>query len=100
MHGELEASLQAVSDSLDATRAELDKQLLLNEKLENDLLHINQHNVKRTGDHTPGSTSLNHGVPPSSNQDGLAGLDLGGKPTVNLYILALYANLLMADVVI
>jgi len=83
MHGELEASLQAVSDSLDMTRAELDKQLMLNEKLENDLIQVNQHSSsRRTGDHAASTLGLINGTPANSSHDGLSGLDLGAKSFV------------------
>ncbi|KAF8757280.1 CASP C terminal [Rhizoctonia solani] len=41
-HSELELSLQAVSEEVIHTRTELEKQTSLNERLENDLLQINQ----------------------------------------------------------
>lgn len=69
-HSELESSLQAVSEEVVHTRMELEKQTALNEKLENDLLHINQRasNVASEKDESA-----------ANGQDGLAGLKLGQK---------------------
>ncbi|KAG9102714.1 hypothetical protein FRC06_001352 [Ceratobasidium sp. 370] len=72
LHSELEASLQAVSEEVVHTRAELDKQTSLNEKLENDLLHINQRAL--SGAPEKGESTL-------APQDGLTGLNLGQKST-------------------
>ncbi|KAJ7594300.1 CASP C terminal-domain-containing protein [Mycena floridula] len=66
LHGELEASLQVTEDQLVLTKSELEKQNALNEKLETDLLSMNEH--KPNGD---------MGV--SESSDVLAGLDLGRK---------------------
>ncbi|KAK7005732.1 Golgi membrane protein [Favolaschia claudopus] len=66
IHAELEVSLQATEERLATTTAELDKQKILNEKLETDLLSMNSHKP-------------NEDVPPSET-DVLAGLDLGKKP--------------------
>jgi len=75
LHGELEASLRATQAELAATEAELEKQNALNDKLENDLLQMDQR--KSNGDSngaaaTADSTAANSG-------DVLAGLDLGKK---------------------
>lgn len=69
-HSELESSLQAVSEEVVHTRMELEKQTALSEKLENDLLHINQRasNVASEKDESA-----------ANGQDGLAGLKLGQK---------------------
>ena len=76
LHGELEASLQAAEERLDVTNYELDRQKILNEKLENDLLHMDKHkmNGKLDGIATPSETS---------SLDGLAGIELGKKTTVS-----------------
>jgi len=71
LHAELESSLQAVSEEVVHTREELDKQTALNEKLENDLLHINQR---------PSHGTAEKSEPIAVSQDGLAGLNLGQKP--------------------
>ncbi|KAJ7680560.1 CASP C terminal-domain-containing protein [Mycena polygramma] len=68
IHAELEASLQTAEERLASTDAELEKQKILNEKLETDLLSMNSHKA---------NTDL-----PSSEADStdvLAGLDLGRK---------------------
>ncbi|KAG8711960.1 hypothetical protein FRC12_009099 [Ceratobasidium sp. 428] len=70
LHSELEASLQAVSEEVVHTRAELDKQTSLNEKLENDLLHINQR---------PSNGIMERNEASIGPQDGLSGLQLGNK---------------------
>ena len=43
LHNELEASLQRAQDDLASTRRELEKHRQLNERLESDLLKIEQH---------------------------------------------------------
>ncbi|CAE7146035.1 unnamed protein product [Rhizoctonia solani] len=71
-HSELESSLQAVSEEVIHARTELEKQTSLNEKLENDLLQINQrasNGIPEKEESAPGS------------QDGLSGLNLGRKST-------------------
>ncbi|QRV79542.1 hypothetical protein RhiJN_07557 [Ceratobasidium sp. AG-Ba] len=72
LHSELEASLQAVSEEAVHTRAELEKQTSLNEKLENDLLQINQR---------PSNGVAEKPEAALAPQDGLAGLKLGNKST-------------------
>ncbi|CAE6518014.1 unnamed protein product [Rhizoctonia solani] len=71
-HAELESSLQAVSEEVIHARMELEKQTTLNEKLENDLLQINQRALNGTAEREE--------IAPSS-QDGLSGLNLGRKST-------------------
>ncbi|KAJ7346876.1 CASP C terminal-domain-containing protein [Mycena albidolilacea] len=68
IHAELEISLQTAEERLATTTAELEKQKILNEKLENDLVSMNSH--KSNGD-LPSSES--------DSTDVLAGLDLGRK---------------------
>lgn len=77
LHAELESSLQAVSEEAVHTREELDKQTALNEKLENDLLHINQR---------PSHGAAEKSEAIAVSQDGLAGLNLGQKPMVGLLL--------------
>ncbi|TFY80606.1 hypothetical protein EWM64_g3405 [Hericium alpestre] len=73
LHSELESSLQSVRDELATTSAELEKQHELNERLENDLLQLDQReqNGRVNGTDTPSSE-----VDPD---DIFAGLDLGRK---------------------
>ncbi|KAH7339558.1 CASP C terminal-domain-containing protein [Rhizoctonia solani] len=71
-HSELESSLQAISEEIIHTREELEKQTSLNEKLENDLLQINQRASN-------GAAEREEAAP--SGQDGLSGLNLGRKST-------------------
>ncbi|KII92832.1 hypothetical protein PLICRDRAFT_172872 [Plicaturopsis crispa FD-325 SS-3] len=73
LHGELEASLDAAHEKLSATTSELERQKALTEKLENDLLSMNNH--KPNGDSVTASTS-GTGTPQG---DVLASLDLGRK---------------------
>ncbi|KAJ7217863.1 CASP C terminal-domain-containing protein [Mycena pura] len=68
IHTELEASLASAEEQLVATKADLEKQQVLNEKLENDLLSMNSH--KSNGDPPPSEVD---------STDILAGLDLGRK---------------------
>ena len=77
MHGELEAALQSMKSQLEATESELDKQRALNEKLETDLLQMDQ----RKGDVGGGASPANG---TSTPVDVLAGLELGKKPGVSL----------------
>ncbi|CAE6431019.1 unnamed protein product [Rhizoctonia solani] len=71
-HSELDSSLQAVSEEVIHARTELEKQTALNERLENDLLQINQR--ASNGPVEKEETA-------SSGQDGLSGLNLGRKST-------------------
>ncbi|KAF7315489.1 Golgi membrane protein [Mycena indigotica] len=68
IHTELEASLASAEEQLFTTKAELEKQKDLNEKLETDLLSMNSH--KPNGDLDASETDTG---------DVLAGLDLGRK---------------------
>lgn len=75
----MEASLKTVQEQLTLTSSELDKQKVLNEKLENDLLAMNKHSkTNGTVGNADGSGVL---TPADSQIDVLAGLDLGKKPT-------------------
>ncbi|KAL0956421.1 hypothetical protein HGRIS_002569 [Hohenbuehelia grisea] len=67
--GELEASIQSSQVQLSDTSTELEKQKILNEKLENDLLSMNKHQTN--GDATPSSDA--------GSADVLSRLDLGRK---------------------
>jgi len=71
LHGELEASVMAAQAQLAATEFELEKQRMLAEKLENDLLQMEQR--KSNGD-----SSLSDS-PRIGSIDGLAGIELGKK---------------------
>lgn len=75
LHGELEASLTAAEAELAATDSELQKQLILNEKLENDLLQMDRH--KPNGDISGAMTPAEVGTP----AEVLAGLELGKRTT-------------------
>ncbi|TFY71941.1 hypothetical protein EVG20_g1056 [Dentipellis fragilis] len=76
LHNELESSLQSTRDELASTSAELEKQRTLNERLENDLLQLEQHepngNANASGVDTPSSEA-------GADGDALAGIDLGRK---------------------
>ncbi|EJF65373.1 hypothetical protein DICSQDRAFT_50703 [Dichomitus squalens LYAD-421 SS1] len=76
MHGELEAALQSVKSQLEVTESELDKQRALNEKLETDLLQMDQ----RKGDTGDRASSANG---TSTPVDVLASLELGKKAGVS-----------------
>jgi hypothetical protein len=71
LHGELEASLQRARDDLASTTSELEKHRDLNDRLESDLLKIEQHgqgrNDQENGDANPVETE---------EDDILAGLGL------------------------
>ncbi|KZT72124.1 hypothetical protein DAEQUDRAFT_723291 [Daedalea quercina L-15889] len=71
LHGELEASLITTQAQLAADESELEKQRMLNEKLEDDLLQMEQR--KPNGD--AGSSDS----PRVGSMDGLAGIELGKK---------------------
>ncbi|PCH43609.1 hypothetical protein WOLCODRAFT_18462 [Wolfiporia cocos MD-104 SS10] len=77
LHGELEASLQASQTDLAATESELEKQRALNDKLENDLLQMDQR--KPNGELSGGASSAD--LTSLGSIDALAGLDLGKKTT-------------------
>ncbi|OJT15752.1 Protein CASP [Trametes pubescens] len=72
LHGELEAALQSMETQLSATESELEKQRALNEKLETDLLHMDQR--KADGGLTP-----SHANGSATPVDVLA--ELGKKPS-------------------
>lgn len=67
LHGELEASLQVLEKQLETSSSELKRQKLLNEKLETDLLAMNDHKMN-------GNTTHAEGEPGP-----LANLDLGSN---------------------
>ncbi|KAH9935535.1 CASP C terminal-domain-containing protein [Fomitopsis serialis] len=71
LHGELEASVMAAQAQLAVTESELEKQRMLSEKLENDLLQMEQR--KQNGD-----SGLSDS-PRIGSMDGLAGIELGKK---------------------
>ncbi|KIJ49673.1 hypothetical protein M422DRAFT_246745 [Sphaerobolus stellatus SS14] len=76
LHGELEASLRAANEELASNKEELEKQKLLNEKLETDLLQINKHTTPiKSGSGTPS------GQKQSSQEGGLSNLNLGSSPS-------------------
>ncbi|KAF7782308.1 hypothetical protein Agabi119p4_1684 [Agaricus bisporus var. burnettii] len=70
LHSELEASIEASQAQLESVTSELQKQKLLNEKLENDLLSMGTNDRKFNGD----SAHM-------SAEDVLAGLELPKRPT-------------------
>ncbi|KAG8863525.1 hypothetical protein FRB96_008265 [Tulasnella sp. 330] len=91
-YAEAESSLQAMTESFEHCRSELDKERLLTEKLENDLLQVNNTSQQSRLPHqTSGTPTLNgngHGSGRDTpvglgltmaQQDGLAGLRLGEK---------------------
>ncbi|KAK1233177.1 hypothetical protein PQX77_003713 [Marasmius sp. AFHP31] len=67
LHGELEATLQAMQEQLQSASSELEQQKALNEKLENDLLSMNNHKTEDV----------------DSSSDVLGGLDAGRKESSN-----------------
>ncbi|KAF8520409.1 CASP C terminal-domain-containing protein [Hysterangium stoloniferum] len=73
VHGELEASLRSLSEELTSTKEELEKQRLLNERLETDLLQINKH----VNGSTAGIGAADNVPAPSGTPGGLEGLNLG-----------------------
>ncbi|KAG2016154.1 hypothetical protein CC2G_009349 [Coprinopsis cinerea AmutBmut pab1-1] len=77
LHNELQESLKNVENKLDSTSAELAKQKELNEKLENDLLAINNPDEKANG-------SANKS---GDDDDILANLDVGKKSAVSTLFL-------------
>ncbi|KAI0318257.1 CASP C terminal-domain-containing protein, partial [Amylostereum chailletii] len=70
---ELEASLQQTRDELSVTSSELEKQRALNERLEDDLLQLDQRQPNGKGKGKADGSE-------DSGDDALAGLNLGGKP--------------------
>ncbi|KAI9511170.1 CASP C terminal-domain-containing protein [Russula earlei] len=72
LHGELEASLLRAKDDLASTASELEKHRQLNERLESDLLKIEQHGQGGSGQ----GNSDNNSVDSADDDDVLAGLGL------------------------
>lgn len=70
LHGELEQSFRLATEQLEVAKADLEKQTLLAETLENDLLSLNK--PKANGE-----------LSPSNSSDVLASLDLGKKGVCN-----------------
>jgi len=80
LHGELEASLQRAQDDLAFTTSELEKHRQLNERLESDLLKIEQHGQHQS---SPGNGDANSAD--AAEDDILAGLGLElGPATKNV----------------
>jgi len=78
LHGELEASLQAVQEELITVNTKLEKQQQLNEKLENDLLDVEKHQqAQANGKHEARET-----LKSTPSSDALAGIELGKKSSV------------------
>ncbi|KAG8752038.1 hypothetical protein FRC14_007407 [Serendipita sp. 396] len=73
LHGELEESFRSVSEELATCRAELEKQKILTERLENDLMHVDRHMGQANGERPSGRST------PSAAPDGLSGLNLGSN---------------------
>jgi len=71
LHGELEASLQRARDDLASTTSELEKHRELNERLESDLLKIEQHGQSRNGQENGDANPVE-----TAEDDILAGLGL------------------------
>lgn len=71
LHDELEASLRQISEELADTKEELDKQKVLNDRLESDLLQMEQHKPNGTRAQSPDDSF--------ADQDPLTSLDLGNK---------------------
>jgi homeobox protein cut-like len=80
LHGELETALRAAEEKLVQAEAEVRRQRELNEKLENDLLAVDNHwngDTNYIGDATaPESQNA------AKSEDGLAGIELGKKAPV------------------
>jgi homeobox protein cut-like len=73
---------------LEYTSSELEKQKILNEKLENDLVAMNKHKQSGNGGVVDGVGGSGEGVTPSgtdSQTDLLAGLELGKKSSVSCF---------------
>jgi hypothetical protein len=78
LHGELEASLQFAQEELITVYSKLEKQQLLNEKLEIDLLEIEKHQQAQINGKHEARDALKNPV----SSDALAGIELGKKPGV------------------
>ena len=78
LHGELEASLQAVQEELITVNTKLEKQQQLNEKLENDLLDVEKHQQAQVN----GKHETRETLKSTPSSDALAGIELGKKPSV------------------
>lgn len=76
-HGEIEATLQAITETLTHTRADLDKQRSLNERLETDLLQLNPRVHAASSSVKPNGTAGSGASTPA--ESGLDGLNLGAK---------------------
>lgn len=68
-----------MSEELATCRADLEKQKILNERLENDLMHVDRHLGKTNLERSSGRSS------PAAAPDGLSGLNLG-VPNVGTFM--------------
>lgn len=72
LHGELETSLREAEEKVGTADLELEKQRALNERLETDLLSLEDARKQPNG-HAPSTAASSEGL------NALAGLDIGGK---------------------
>jgi len=79
LHSELEESYRTASEELATCRAELEKQKILTERLENDLMHVDRHLAN--GERPSGTGTST----PSHSTDALSGLNLGSTSVSNLW---------------
>jgi len=83
---------------LEYTSSELEKQKVLNEKLENDLVAMNKHKQSGNGGVDAGGVGASGGILTPSGTDSqtdlLAGLELGKKSSVSCIIFLLLPFLL------
>ena len=76
LHSELEESFRGVSEELAGVRNELEKQKVLTDRLENDLMNLGGGGGQQQ--HPNGTAERSSGVStPSQSTDGLSGLNLG-----------------------
>ncbi|KIM21551.1 hypothetical protein M408DRAFT_29456 [Serendipita vermifera MAFF 305830] len=78
LHSELEESFRTASEELATCRAELEKQKVLTDRLENDLMHVDRHMATSNsagalpnGDRASGTST------PNQSTDALSGLNIG-----------------------
>ena len=80
LHSELEESFRTASEELATCRAELEKQKILTERLENDLMHVDRHMAGGSGAPLANGERPSGISTPNQSTDALSGLNLGSTP--------------------
>lgn len=92
LHSELEESFRTASEELATCRAELEKQKVLTDRLENDIMHVDRHMAGGSSGTSAGASGAVNGErpsgrsTPSQSTDALSGLNLGSTSVRPKYV--------------